>query len=564
MACAATTLVGCSTSYSMVSAAQAGLTASTTAVSFGNVAVGTVATSPVNFTNQGEESIEISQLALTGSSFSVANQTAIPVIVPAGGTYKVTIQFDPAATGTVAGQLTLTSNSADATAMTVALNGVGQVTATAPVAPAPFPYTGSAVQNTFETANPGTPISNDFFGMTVANLAPNSLESQPGMTPFPDYSISTFRFWDVAYWAMIESYQGQQNWTKMDNSLAIAQKGGVQDFIFTFGRVPAWASTNPTDPCTGGEGLGSCAPPNMQAFDSFATQVVQRYCGKIKYFEPWNEPNSTQFWDGTNEQLLTIAQHVSQIAKDPANCGCTNGKCSPNGGANPNKVLMPPISNLTAQSMDWLESYLDTSGSSYSYADIASFHGYVYSGFPPEEIASTMQPLRQTLAAHGLGNEELWNTETSFELDSNLTQQQQVSWLMRYLMVQVALNVPRTVWYSYDNCTWGTLWSSPLCTNNQSPTGQMTSPGVAYGTMQKWLLGNTFNNCQQFNNGLWICSLTQPSGASSWVLWSSTGADITVPVPNSLGMKTYRDWQNNITSLSAQITVGQLPVFLNP
>ena len=98
-----------------------------------------------------------------------------------------------------------------------------------------------------------------------------------------------------------------------------------------------------------GEGAGTCAPPDMTAFDDFAAHIVQRYCGKIKYYETWNEPDDQQYWGGNSAQLLTVYQHLFQIAKVPANCGCANGVCAPNGGADPNQVLTPAISRSRVQ-----------------------------------------------------------------------------------------------------------------------------------------------------------------------------------------------------------------------
>jgi hypothetical protein len=386
------------------------------------------------------------------------------------------------------------------------------------------------------------------------------------MTPFPSFPVSTFRFWDVVYWSMIDNYEGESNYTKMDNSIAIAQKNGVRDFIFTFGNVPAWASTNPTDPCVGGEGPGTCAPPNMDAFDSFATQLVQRYCGTVKYYEPWNEPSNKHFWDGTNAQLLTIARHTYQIAKDPKNCGCSNGVCAPNGGANPNQVLLPPIATLTPADYAWLDSYLASAGTSYPYADIAAFHGYVWSGYVPEEIVSEMQLLKQILGKYGLSNLPLWNTEVSFEADTDNDDQNQASWLMRYHAAQAALGVPRVVWYAYDNCTWGTLWSSPLCSGTHGaadPADQLTVAGTAYSTIEKWFIGASFTKCQQYQNGLWACELQRSGGNyDAWMLWSNSGKSIQVPIAESFGLTVYRDYRNDVMTLPSRITVTQMPVLL--
>jgi hypothetical protein len=345
----------------------------------------------------------------------------------------------------------------------------------------------------------------------------------------------------------------------MDQTLALAQQNGVTDFIFTFGRVPQWASTNPTDPCTGGDEPESCDPPQLNALDDFATSFVQRYCGKIRYYETWNEPNNTFFWNGTNAQLLTVAQHVYQIAKNPANCGCTNGACSPNGGDNPNQVLMPSVSNLKQYDLNWLNSYLSEAGPEYPYADIASFHGYGATN--PEDIADQVQQFRQTIASHGLGNLPLWNTEASWGDETSEVGQDQASWLMRYHMVQATIGVSRFVWYAYDNCDWGTLWSVSPCGNSQANHG-LTPPGVAYAVIEKWLTGANLSGCNQYKDGLWACELTRPGGYDAWMLWSSTGTSISIPASDYSGLTVYRDWQDNVSSLSTNLVVDQMPVLL--
>jgi hypothetical protein len=425
-----------------------------------------------------------------------------------------------------------------------------------------FTYSGSPLVTTLVPPNPSAAISSNFFGMSIANLAPNSVYSTPGMTPFPPYDLSILNLADATEWGLIDTYEGQNNWTKLDDSIAIAHQNGVSDFNFTFGHVPAWASTDPTAPCTGGEGPGTCAPPNMAAFDAFVKQVVQRYCGVIKHYEPWNEPNNPQFWDGTKAQMLAIAQSVYQIAKDPANCGCSNGSCSPNGGSNPNQVLLPPISGIGAVDVEWLDSYLALAGSPYPYADIAAFHGYVWKGYPLEDIAPGVQLLQQTLKKYGLSNLELWNTEASWQSNTNMDQELQASWLMRYHATQAALGVSRFVWFQYDHCTWGTLWSSPLCTGNEVPAGQLTEAGNAYSTIQKWFIGANLTHCQQYQNGLWACELQRAGNYDAWMLWSSTGTNIAVPIPASFGLKVYRNWQDNVAALKTEINVGQMPVLL--
>jgi hypothetical protein len=288
--------------------------------------------------------------------------------------------------------------------------------------------------------------------------------------------------------------------------------------------------------------------------------VVQRYCGTIKYYETWNEPNGGEFWSGTNAQLLTIAQHLYQVAKDPANCGCANGVCVPGGGANPNQVLLPPISRITSSNLSWLDSYLGTSGAQYPYADVAAFHGYS-SDPSPEAIVSQVQSLNQILAKHGLSNLQLWDTEADWGGPLTLIGQQQASWLMRYHVALAAMGVSRFVWFAYDSCSWGTLWEG-YCTDPQMPIESITEGGKAYAVIESWLSGSNLLSCQQYENGLWACALQRAGGYQAWMLWSSTGTEISVPIGEDSGLTVYRDWQNNVDTLPTELTVDQMPVLL--
>jgi hypothetical protein len=545
-----------------LNAATQTLGASAAGLSFQDVVVDTAVTKLVVLTSTGTDPITLSAATLTGAGFTVSG-LSLPLTLNPGQAVTVAVKYAPTAAGASAGQLAIATNSTAASPSVITLSGTGVLGPNGTGNPiVPFTYAGSSLLNSFVPPDPATPISPDFFGMTIYNLAPNSPDPEPGMTPFPSFPVSALRLWDVAYWLMLEPTANQYDWIKMDNSIAIAQENGVNDFIFTFGQVPPWAAQNPTDPCPNGEGPGTCSVPNMAALETFATQVVQRYCGKVKYYEPWNEPNNPAFWDGDNAQLLAVAQEVYQIAKNPANCGCTNGVCAPNGGVNPNKVLLPPIGDIGTANITWLNSYLASQGSTYPYADVATFHGYGFTNPDSFATGNEMQQFEQTLASYGLSGLPVWDTETSWEWDVSFTLEQQASWVMRYHMAQAEQGVSRVMWYAYDSCNWGTLWTSPYCTDTTQPANQVTEPGVAYQTLESWLIAANLTQCQEYQNGLWACGLQRSGGYYAWMLWSSTGTSLSVPVPANLGLTVYRDWQNNVNPLSTQITVTDLPVLL--
>jgi len=90
----------------------------------------------------------------------------------------------------------------------------------------------------------------------------------------------------------------------------------------------------------------------------------------------------------------------------------------------------------------------------------------------------------------------------------------------------------------------------------------VTAPGEAYAVIESWLSGANLVNCQLYENGLWACELQRPGNYSAWMIWSSAGTDIDVPIPDNSAFTDYRDWQNNVNALPSDLTVGEMPILL--
>jgi Abnormal spindle-like microcephaly-assoc'd, ASPM-SPD-2-Hydin/Glycosyl hydrolase family 79 C-terminal beta domain len=101
------------------------LVASPSEVTFGTVSVGQTASATVSLLNEGPAPLEITQLGLTGQSFSVAGQSNLPATISAGATYRLNVQFDPVAAGAAAGQLTVTDNASTGNTAVISLGGTG-------------------------------------------------------------------------------------------------------------------------------------------------------------------------------------------------------------------------------------------------------------------------------------------------------------------------------------------------------------------------------------------------------------------------------------------------------
>lgn len=97
------------------------LTASTTKLSYGNVAVGGSSVLPVTFTNTSGSSISISNVSLSGAGVSTAGVSS-GLILSAGTSAVLHVTFAPSSAGTLNGSVTVTSSAGDPT-LTIALTG---------------------------------------------------------------------------------------------------------------------------------------------------------------------------------------------------------------------------------------------------------------------------------------------------------------------------------------------------------------------------------------------------------------------------------------------------------
>lgn len=100
------------------------LTLSATSLSFGNVAVSDPATQSITLTSSGSSAVNISAVTTTGTGFSVSGLT-LPATLNPGQTATLTVQFDPSTTGSVTGQLTISSNSSTGSSIMINLSGTG-------------------------------------------------------------------------------------------------------------------------------------------------------------------------------------------------------------------------------------------------------------------------------------------------------------------------------------------------------------------------------------------------------------------------------------------------------
>jgi Abnormal spindle-like microcephaly-assoc'd, ASPM-SPD-2-Hydin/Protein of unknown function (DUF1573) len=108
-------------------AAAVQLTPSATSLSFGSVTVGSSGTSQLTVTSTGNSNASISKVTVSGTGF-VLGSSAASVILDPSQAQTYTVNFDPKATGTLTGTLTINSNAQNSPTK-IALSGTGTAAA---------------------------------------------------------------------------------------------------------------------------------------------------------------------------------------------------------------------------------------------------------------------------------------------------------------------------------------------------------------------------------------------------------------------------------------------------
>jgi hypothetical protein len=389
---------------------------------------------------------------------------------------------------------------------------------------------------------PGNPIPEMFFGMHFHRLAT--------VTPWPrDIDIHTWRLWDASVaWPYLEPQKGKWNFSNLDLYVTQAEQHHVE-ILLPLALSPPWASARPTE--QSGSPPGNAAEPkNIADWEDYVRTIAIRYKGRIHEYEIWNEPNLKAFYTGSVPQLVEMARIAYTTLKeiDPMNL-----------------VSSPPFTGPGG--VNWLDQYLQAGGG--KYADVIGFHFYVNPA-PPEEMVALMQRVEAVMSKHGVRNKQLWNTETGWAIQDAqsevkpapgkgfnsivLSPDVAAAYLARSYILSWASGVSRLYWYSWDNYVMGLV-------DHDGKT--LKSPAIAYGEIQKWLIGARMDSCDTDPNTTWTCAISRAGGYRGWIVWNPNQTQ-KFELPRDWDARRMRDLHGSQKeiSLKAQIEIGPSPVLL--
>lgn len=343
-----------------------------------------------------------------------------------------------------------------------------------------------------------------YFGMHMHRVDAGS--------PWPPFAFGAWRLWDAyVAWPQLQPERDRWHFGRLDRYVELATANRVE-IVLTLGLTPAWASARPTE--TSGYRPGNAAEPLMPGdWRRYVQTVAERYKGRIRHYEIWNEPSDKKFFTGTPELLAELIRDASIILKrvDPANQVVSPGNA---GGGR----------HLT---------YLDQllSKGVKEHIDIVGYHFYAPNDYP-EAMVPLIRAVKQIMAKHDIANKPLWNTETGWwienrdgtpdhpmvasggwrKLDSRT---EAGAFLSRSLIIGRAEGIERFFWYSWDNL-YGLGMREPK-------SGETKAMAAFYERTVKSLVGMKIESCN-VSGGVWFCILKSSNNhKTEWLVWSEEG-----------------------------------------
>ncbi|MBN1558463.1 MAG: hypothetical protein JW951_10005 [Lentisphaerae bacterium] len=246
------------------------------------------------------------------------------------------------------------------------------------------------------------------------------------------------------------------DWAFYEQAVAAAEAHGMRVFPM-MGTTPAFA----VDPAIArprthrGDLLRRISmPPREDAWRAFLGEAVQRFGGRVPYWEIWNEPNGAGHWPGGDPERFARFFNLSGRIIRAADPGA--------------RIVM---GGTTGVKPDWITAFLDA-GADPDYLDVVAVHPYRHPDAIPERgfseaprgygHAPLLEDLRgvSELTARlpplpGGRRRQLWCTESGYNtggamaaaLHAPVSPRQQAQMLVRTMCLARAAGVDRFFWF---------------------------------------------------------------------------------------------------------------------
>ena len=355
-------------------------------------------------------------------------------------------------------------------------------------------------------------------------------------------NLGGIRLWDDAVkWGQINTADGVYDWSGLDKWLDRAS-GQNMDVLYTFGDTPQFATQGPPPGmCLTPSGYSCMVPSDVNAdgtgsdayFSNFVTAIVTHAAGRIAYYELWNEPDCTCFFNGTTAQLVRMSKDASAIIR----------------ALDPNAKILSPSYHQYSMTTKF-DDYVAQGGA--AYFDIVNVHmrGLKTDNASPEYFLDVYGTVQSELASRNLTSLPVWDDEHGILEGQGLADPDELAgYVARSAILRAGVGLQRQYVYTWD--------SAP-------PYGlQGNQSGTAWNEVAKWLIGHSISACTA-SGTIYTCQVD-----NGQIVWDSAqscsgGACTTSKYTYPTKYNSYRSMSNSkANSLTGStVQVGYKPIFL--
>ena len=224
----------------------------------------------------------------------------------------------------------------------------------------------------------------------------------------PVGDVTHVRLWDCGItWKDIHMAPGSFNWARMDK---LMDEYEGKHITYVIAATPQWAAADPNAPHAApwlGAGSNSLPGDPDNSWKPFLSNLSQRYSGRIKAYEIWNEPQLADFmypWDTKQRNLL------AQMTKDASRIIKCNDEAALIGSAS---VLPRDSSGGMKKAKKYLQALKDKN---WCGIDFVATHIYPEPGKGAKRWKAMLEDVQDTMKDMKCPTKKIWVTETLYGL----------------------------------------------------------------------------------------------------------------------------------------------------
>ncbi|MFY9402484.1 MAG: family 1 glycosylhydrolase [Candidatus Omnitrophota bacterium] len=233
-------------------------------------------------------------------------------------------------------------------------------------------------------------------------------------------------------WQDIEPKEGAFDFAKYDRIVDIFSDNNI-NILGLFNYSADWATL---------DGGWNSPPKDNKLFVAYTSEVIKRYKDKVKYWEVWNEPDSSVYWsvqDGLKSYVSLLKDVYTAAKKIDPDCKVLNGG------------LAKGISSINCLYDKGAKGYFDI-------LNLHFFENPLHEG-SIKAVASFPRLAYKIMSRNGDCHKKIWITEigcpgvrrglavNKWWLGKNPTEKQQASWLKKvYTELLKDENVEKAFW----------------------------------------------------------------------------------------------------------------------